>query len=38
VATHNVRISWYFPQAGAPPIASPTPTTAPVTVKAVAMG
>jgi len=33
-----VRISVYFGHAGSPPIASPTPTTAPVTVKAVAIG
>gem|GEM_PF-6356996 len=38
VSVHSVRISAYFAHAGAPPIASPTPITAPVTVNEVAMG
>ncbi len=35
---HSETISRYLAVAGWPPIASPTPTTAPVTVNAVAMG
>jgi len=38
VSTHSVAISVYFAHAGSPPMASPVPITAPVTVNAVAIG